>query len=93
MPDERYKSDVGQVLAAVFILGYPRDPNQFLNFGITSHRDHKPAAGLELLFQRLRDLRPASCDNDAIIGGVLRPALGSVAVEHVHVVVAQVGER
>src|SRR5215467_15505787 len=84
---------VGQILAAIFMFGYARDPNQFLNLGITSNRDHKPAADLELRLQRLRDCWATSRDDDAVIGCMFRPAFRAVAVQHMHIAVAQVGER
>ena len=64
-----------------------------MNARIASHQDHEPSANLELCLQRFRDFRPASRNDNSIIGRVVRPAVGSVVVQDVHVVIAEIGER
>src|SRR6516225_2888195 len=85
-----HKPDVGQVLAFVFVLRNSGDPNQFLHAGILSDRDDQTSTYLELLLQRLRDLRPASGDNDPVIGRMLWPPLGPITMEHMDIAVSAV---
>ena len=51
LTNERDKPDIGQILASIFVLRNSRDPNEFLNLGIASHRNDKPPADFELLLQ------------------------------------------
>src|SRR6516164_7075329 len=76
VPDEWDKSDIGQILAAVFVFRYPRDSNQFLDLGIIPYRNHEPAADLELLLQRFGNFWAAGCDYDPVVRCMVRPALG-----------------
>src|SRR6516225_4819498 len=85
-----HKPDVRQVLAFVFVLRNPGDPNQFLHAGILSDRDDQTPTDLKLLLQRLRDLRPASGDNDPVIGRMLWPSLGPITMKHMDVMVSEI---
>ena len=60
---------------------------------IGADRDHQPPADLQLLLQRLRNLRSAGRHDDGIIGSMLRPSFGAVAVQHVNIVVAEFGKQ
>ena len=70
-----------------------RDADQFLHPRIAPNRNDQPAADLELLLQRFRNFRAAGGDDDAVIGRMFRPALGPIAVEDMHVVIAEIGQR
>src|SRR6516162_10641377 len=85
-----HKPDVGQVLAFVFVLRNSGDPNEFLHAGILSDRDDQTPTDLKLLLQRLRDLRPASGDNDPVIGRMLWPSLGPITMKHMDVMVSEI---
>ena len=50
LAEQRNKSHIGQVLAAIFALRDPRHPHQFLDVQIRTHRDHQPAADFQLVF-------------------------------------------
>ena len=53
----------------------------------------QPAADLQLLLESFRNLRPGGGNNDGIIGRVIRPALGAVAMQDVDIVVTELGEQ
>ena len=93
MPDERHKSNVGQVFAPEFMLGNTRDADQFLNLWIASNRNDQSAADLELLLQGFGNFGAAGGDDDAVIGRMIRPALCPIAVQDMHVVVAEISQQ
>ena len=93
LADQRDEANVGDILAEIFIFRNPDDPDQFLGALIGADRDHQPPADLQLLLERLRNLRSAGGDDDGIVGRMLRPALGAIAVQDVDIVVAEFGQR
>ena len=93
MPDERNKAHIGQVLAPELVFRNPRDTDQLLDSGIASDRDHQSAANLELIFERVGHPWTTGSDDDAVVGGMIRPTLGAIAMQNVHVVVAEIGQQ
>ena len=93
LAEQRNKSHIGEVFAAIFVLRDPRHPHQFLNVRVRTNRDHQPAADFQLVFERLRNRRTAGRDYDCIVRRVLRPTLRPVTVQDMDVVVAKIGER
>ena len=69
-----------------------RDAHELLHARVGADRDDQAAADLELLLQRLRNLRAAGGDDDRVVGRVLGPAARAVGVQHVHVVIAEIGK-
>ena len=85
---QRHEADVRELLRGVFVLGHASHPDQFLEAPIGAHGNHQATADLELRLQRLRDLRPAGCDDDRIVGSVIRPAERPVGVQYAYVTAA-----
>jgi hypothetical protein len=56
---------------------------------VAADRDHQAPADGELLLQCLGDFRPAGGDHDGVERGRLRPALGAVGADDLHVVIAE----
>ena len=78
--EQRNKSYIGEVFAAIFVFRDPRHPHQFLNVQVRTYRDHQPTADFQLLFERLGDRRATGCDYDRVVGCMLRPTLRPVTV-------------
>ena len=93
LAEQRNEAHVGEVFAPVVVFGDAGDAHQFLRARIAADRDHQAAADLELRAQRFRNLRPAGRHHDGVIGRMIGPAARAVAVQHVHIVVALLGER
>ena len=51
LPDQWNKTDVGNVLAAIFVFRNAGDPDQFLGSRICADRDHQAAADFQLLLE------------------------------------------
>src|SRR5712691_2556684 len=66
---------------------------ELLNVGGSSHRDHHPPAGLELVDQGPWNLRGCCSDDNRIEGRSLRPAAVAVADPDLDVAVAELAEE
>ena len=93
LAEQRHKTNVGEVLTLVIAFGNAGDAHQFLRARVAADRNYQPSADLELAAQRLGNLRAAGRNHDGIVGRVFGPAAGAVAVQHVHIGVALLGER
>jgi hypothetical protein len=92
LAEERHEADIGDVLGLEVVLIDARDADELLGARVGADRDHHAAADLELLLQRSRNLGAASRHDDSVVGRVLGPAQRAVGVQHVHVVVAEIGK-
>lgn len=78
--DQRYKTDIRNILALEVVLRGPRDTNEFLRTRIPSNRnDHAPAY-LQLAHQCRWHVRGASRYEYGIERRFFRPALGTIGV-------------
>jgi hypothetical protein len=50
LAEQRDKSHIGEVFAAIFTLRNPSHPHQFLDVLVRTHRDHQPTADFQLIF-------------------------------------------
>ena len=92
LSDQWNEANIGDIFAAILVGRNPGDPDQFLAALIRTHRDHQPAADLQLLLERFRNLRPAGGHDDGIIGSMLRPPPCAVAMQDVNIVIAEFGQ-
>ena len=56
--EQRNKSHIGEIFAAIFVLRNPRHPHQFLGALVRAHRDHQPAADFQLVLQKSGTVGP-----------------------------------
>ncbi len=91
--DQRDETNVRNIFAEIFVFRNSDDPHQLLGALIGADRDHQPPADLQLRLQRLRNQRRAGGHDDGIVGSMLRPAPGAIAVQDVNIVVAELSEQ
>ncbi len=89
LADQRDEADLAERLLAKVVGPDPGHPRQHLRGLVRAHRDDQASAGRELCEQRLRDLRPARRHRDGVEGRVLGPPERPVAVQHLHVAIAE----
>ena len=92
LPDQWDEANVGDILAEIFVGRNPDDPDQFLATLVRADRNHQPAADLQLLLERLRNLRPAGGHDNGIVRSMLGPPSGAVAMQDMDIVVAEFGQ-
>ena len=76
----------------VFAFRKSRHSHQLLQPGIASDWNDQPPAYFELFLERLGNFGPPCGDDDAVVGRMFWPALGAIAVQNVHILIAEVGQ-
>lgn len=89
LSDQWNEADIGNVFVAILVLRNADDAYQFLAMLIGADRNHQPAADLQLLLERLWNLRTAGGHHDGVVGRMLGPAFGPVTMQNVDVIVTE----
>lgn len=90
--DKRHEADICKILRRVFVLGNASDAHKFLQTPIGPNRNNQSTTDLELSFQRLRHVWTTRSNDDGIVWSMLGPPECSIAMQHMDIAEAELGE-